>query len=291
MAKTAKTGEEYKVLKQKSTPKRIAKIFTLIWVVFVMLPVLYISLTYAVQIKEYAFVKGIYEANDLLLTQYKDLSEQVISKVDISKYVSKIDIPEIKLDKQLDKVSETTQKVNQASTALSKLGVKGMDKVQDKTNVLQQQVDKINAQIKDVTAKTQALLQTDIQAALKKEVNALANTQIKKQLGLSDGTYKNFVNEKFGWQTENERKITAAIYADFGKGSKGIFRKFVPLLDKYFKWISWGFSALLFIILLIPIVVAWYVAKKLSANFTECPYCGKVFLSKAAKFNLLKLFK
>ncbi|MBP5534881.1 MAG: hypothetical protein J6Y03_05200 [Alphaproteobacteria bacterium] len=290
MAKTAKTGEEYKVLKQKSTPKRIAKIFILIWTLFIIVPAMYISLTYAVQIKEYAFVWGVYEANDVLITQYKDLSEQVISKVDISKYVSKIDIPEIKLDK-LDKVSETTQKVNQATTALSKLGVKGMDKVQDTTNTLQKQVDKVNAQIKDITAKTQTLLQTDVQAALRKEVNALADTQIKKQLGLSDATYKNFVNGKFGWKTENERKITAAIYEDLGKGSTGIFRKFLPLVDKYFKWISWGFTALLLIILLIPAVAAWWLAKKLSANFTECPYCGKVFLSKAAKFNLLKLFK
>ena len=290
MAKTAKTGEEYKVLKQKSTPKRIAKIFILIWVLFVMAPVLYISLTKAVQIKEYAVVRGVYEANNLLITQYKDLSEQVISKVDISKYVSKIDIPEIKLD-QLDKVSETTQKVNQATAALSKLGVKGMDKVQDKTNALQKQVDKVNAQIKDVTAKTQSLLQTDVQAALRKEVDALADTQIKKQLGLGDNTFNNFVNGKFGWQTENERKITAAIYADFGNGTTGLFRKFIPLLDKYFKWISWGFSALLFIILLVPVVAVWWVAKKLSANFTECPYCGKVFLSKAGKLSILKLFK
>ena len=104
MAETAVTGEEYKVLKQKSTPKRIAKIFTLIWILFVIAPVLYISLTRAVEIKEYAVVKGFYEANSVLIDQYKDLSEKVISKVDISKYISKIDIPEIKLDK-LDKVS------------------------------------------------------------------------------------------------------------------------------------------------------------------------------------------
>ena len=144
MAKTATTGEEYKILKQKSTPKRIAKIFTLVWIIVVMAPILYITITKDVVIKEYAVVRGVYEANNVLMEQYKDLSDKLMSKVDISKYTSKIEIPEIKLDK----VNEATQTVNQATTALSKLGVKGMDKVQDTTNKLQQQVDKVNAQIK-----------------------------------------------------------------------------------------------------------------------------------------------
>ena len=287
MAKTATTGEEYKILKQKSTPKRIAKIFTLVWIIVVMAPILYITITKDVVIKEYAVVRGVYEANNVLMEQYKDLSDKLMSKVDISKYTSKIEIPEIKLDK----VNEATQTVNQATTALSKLGVKGMDKVQDTTNKLQQQVDKVNAQIKEITTKTRALLESDIQAMLKKEINTFVDEQLRKQLGLTEGSFKAFTNQYFGWKTEEERKATTTIYNDLAKGSTGIFRKFLPLLDKYFKWISWGFNALIFIILLIPIVAAWYVAKKLSANFTECPYCGKVFLSKAAKFNLLKLFK
>lgn len=80
MAKIAKTGEEYKVLKQKSTPKRIAKIFTLIWVVFVMLPVLYISLTYAVQIKEYAFVKEFTKQTTYCLLNIKTYPNRLFQK-------------------------------------------------------------------------------------------------------------------------------------------------------------------------------------------------------------------
>ena len=131
--KTAKVGEEYKILKQKSTPKKMAKCFIVLWVLCVMTPVLYFSLTKSVQIKEYAVVKGFYEANAVLMKQYNDFSNQVISSIDIAKYTSKIDIPQIKLDK----VSQASTKVNQTTQALSALGVKGVDKVTDTSAALQ----------------------------------------------------------------------------------------------------------------------------------------------------------
>ena len=285
--KTVKSGEEYLLKKQKSTPKKIAKILILIWVLAVMTPTLYISLTKSVQIKEYVIVKGIYEANEILMKQYRDFSNQLISKVDVSKYTSKIEIPEIKLDK----VSQTTQKVEKTASALSKLGLKGADKVQESTNALQTQVNKINQQIQEITQKTQKILQTDIQKMLKKEVATLADTQIQKQLNLSNQTYQSFSSEAFGLMTEDKRQITSIIYSELANGATGIFKDGISLIDKYFKWISWGVSALLFILMLIPVVIVWWIAKKLSSNFTECPYCGKVFLSKAGKFNLLKMFK
>lgn len=285
--KTAKVGEEYKILKQKSTPKKIAKCFIVLWVLCVMTPVLYFSLTKSVQIKEYAVVKGFYEANAVLMKQYNDFSNQVISSIDIAKYTSKIDIPQIKLDK----VSQASTKVNQTTQALSALGVKGVDKVTDTSAALQQQIDKANAQIKDATLKAQKALQTDIQSALKKEVTTLANGQVQKQLNLSNKAYKIFSAGNFGLLKGEARANTSLIYSELAKNSKGVFKDGISLIDKYFKWISWAVSALLFIILLIPVVLAWWIAKKLSANFTECPYCGKVFLSKAGKFNLLKMLK
>ena len=231
--KTVKNGEEYLLKKQKSTPKMIAKILILIWGLCVMLPVMYICLTKSVQIKEYIIVKGIYEANEVLMKQYQNFSNQVISKIDVSKYTSKIEIPEIKLDK----VSQTTQKVEKTATALSKLGLKGSEKVVDTTSALQAQVDKINQQIQDTTQKTKKILETDIQTALKKEVSALADTQVQKQLNLSNSAYQAFSSEKFGLMSEVKRNTTSTIYSELAKGASGVFKDAISLIDKYFKWI------------------------------------------------------
>ena len=51
MAKKATTGEEYKVLKQRSIPKTIAKVFILIWTLVVIAPVMYIILAKGDSIK------------------------------------------------------------------------------------------------------------------------------------------------------------------------------------------------------------------------------------------------
>lgn len=285
--KTIQSGEEYLLKKQKSTPKKIAKILILLWILCIMTPVMYICLTKSVQIKEFVIVKGIYEANEVLIKQYQAFSNQVISKINISQYTSKIEIPEIKLDK----INQTSEKVEKTANALSKLGLKGADKVSQTTTALQSQIDKVNQQIQDVTLKTKKILETDIQAALKKEVKTLADNQVQKQLNLSNSAYQAFADEKFGLMSADKRQMTSQIYAELAKGASGVFKDGISLIDKYFKFISWGISGLLFILMLIPILIVWWIAKKLSANFTECPYCGKVFLSKAGKLNLLKMFK
>lgn len=286
MAKKAVTGEEYKILKQKSTPKRIAKIFIFFWVLLIMAPVLYVSVTQANRIKEYAVVKGVYEANKVMMDQYASLSENLINQIDISKYTAQIEIPQIKLDN----VSDVTTKVTAASNALAKLGVKNADKVEASSQALQQKVNQVNQQIQSSTQKIKQTLQSDIQAALKKEVAQFGKTQVQKQLNLSNAVYAQFSQEKFGLISKESFQITTSIYQELTQGKTGIIKEITDFIDCYFKWISLGVSLLLFVILLIPVLLVWWIARKLSANFTECPYCGKVFLSKKAKFNLLKLF-
>ncbi|MBE6449682.1 MAG: hypothetical protein E7013_03190 [Alphaproteobacteria bacterium] len=278
---------EYLLLKQKSTPKKIAKILICFWTFFVILPAMYICLTKSNSIKEYIIVKGIYETNTVLMTQYDNFSKRILDTVDISKYTSQIDIPEIKLDK----ISQTTQQVEKATGALSKLGIKGMDKIQDTSSVVQKQVDKVNEQIQTTVKKLKATLQTDIQDALKKEVGNVASTQVQKQLGLNADVYNLFSNGRFGILTQKGRSSTSLIYSELSKSSFSVVREFFSLTNKYFKFLVYGISVLLFVILLIPVLIVWWIAKKLSSNFTECPYCKKVFLSKAGKFNLLKMFR
>ncbi len=287
MVKKATSGEEYKILKQTSTPKKIAKVFILLWTVCVIAPVMYICLTQAVLLKEFAVVKGVSALNGMLQNQYTNLTSDVIQKVDIQKYTSQIKVPEIKLDQ----VTETTEKVAKASNALAKLGVKNADKVESSTKALQEQLNQANAKLQASITQIQKTLETDIQAALTKELSGLADTQVQKQLGISSSAYTRLVQGNFGFKTQPEREATTSIYQELAQAKKGILTQALSYLDCYFNWVKWAVTILAFIVLLVPIVLVWWIAKKLSATFTQCPYCGKVFLSKAAKFNLLKLFK
>ncbi len=287
MVKKATSGEEYKILKQTSTPKKIAKVFILLWTVCVIAPVMYICLTQAVLLKEFAVVKGVSALNGMLQNQYTNLTSDVIQKVDIQKYTSQIKVPEIKLDQ----VTETTEKVAKASNALAKLGVKNADKVESSTKALQEQLNQANAKLQASITQIQKTLETDIQAALTKELSGLADTQVQKQLGISSSAYTRLVQGNFGFKTQPEREATTSIYQELAQAKKGILTQALSYLDCYFNWVKWAVTILAFVVLLVPIVLVWWIAKKLSATFTQCPYCGKVFLSKAAKFNLLKLFK
>ncbi len=287
MVKKATSGEEYKILKQTSTPKKIAKILILAWTVCVIAPVMYVCLTQAVLLKEFAVVKSVGALNGLLQNQYTNLTSDVIQKVDIQKYTSQIKVPEIKLDQ----VTETTEKVAKVSGALAKLGVKNADKVEDSTKELQEKLDKANAKLQASIEQIQKTLETDIQAALTKELSGLADTQVQKQLGISSSAYARLVKGDFGFKTQTEREATTMIYQELAQAKKGLLTSVLSYLDCYFNWVKWIVTVLVLVVLLVPVVLVWWIAKKLSANFTQCPYCGKVFLSKAAKFNLLKLFK
>lgn len=287
MVKKATSGEEYKILKQTSTPKKIAKILILAWTICVIAPVMYVCLTQAVLLKEFVVVKSVGALNGLLQNQYTNLTSDVIQKVDIQKYTSQIKVPEIKLDQ----VTETTEKVAKASGALAKLGVKNADKVESSTKALQEQLNQANTKLQASIEQIQKTLETDIQAALTKELSGLADTQVQKQLGISSSAYARLVKGDFGFKTAAEREATTMIYQELAQAQKGLLTQVLSYLDCYFNWVKWAVTVLAFVILLVPVVLVWWIAKKLSANFTQCPYCGKVFLSKAAKFNLLKLFK
>ena len=124
--------------------------FILIWTLVVIAPVMYIILAKGDSIKEFAVVKGVAMTHGLLQTQYESLTSDVLSKVDIKKYTDKIQVPEIKLDK----ITETNKKVNQASAALARFGVKEAQKVADTSKALQAQVDKVNKQLQQFPTKS-----------------------------------------------------------------------------------------------------------------------------------------
>ena len=288
---TATQGEEYKILKQSSPLVKAANIFSLIWVLAVTCPAVYFTFSHADEIRQFAVVAAVGKTNQILNEQYNAFSDRVLKEVKIEKYTSKIKIPEIKLDKQLEQVNKTAEKTKKVTSALSKLGVKQAAKVEDTTELLQKQVENVNQQIKTTVDQVKNSLDKEVQAGLKKEIDSLAGTQIRKQLALSDASYKNLETGKYGFMTEPETLATKTIYAELAKNKNGIFKDLIAGLEKYYKWIKIGILLLVLVVTLIPPFLAKKIAKKLSATFTQCPHCGKIFISKANAANILKLIK
>ena len=282
-----KSGEEYKILHQTSKVKKIANVFSFVWMLGVVAPVLYYVYSNSTAVRNYAVVSGVYEANKALLNQYDSLSENLMKKVDINKYTSKIKIPEIKLDK----VADSTGKVNKAAGVLSALGVKGAAKVADKSSALQTQVNKINAEIKEKTEELAKTLSQDLNNVMKSELDNFGKTQMQKQLQLSDVNYANLVSDKYGLVSATERNISASIYVELSKNSHHMVRNIMNAINKYYMYVVWTVLVLVLVIGLIPVIIASKIAAALSDNFTKCPYCGKVFLSEQAKWGLLAKLK
>lgn len=287
MVKKATSGDEYKILHQTSTAKKIAKIFSFLWIICITIPVCYVIYSKADAIKEFVVVKGVYEANKALMDQYTTLSNDLVKKININKYTSKISIPEIKLDS----VVEKTEKVNKTANILSKVGVKEATKVADTTSALQKQVDKINNQIKTSTENITKTLQSDLTSALKQELSEFGANQMQKQLSLNDTNYKNLVADRYGIITETQRKITASIYKEFSNSKVSGVKTVMQAINKYYRWFAYGVIALVFIITLIPVIIAFKIAKIFTKNFNKCPYCGKVYFSKQGKLGLLGVLK
>lgn len=291
---TATEGEEYKLLHQTSFLIKAARIFSLIWILAVIVPALYGIAKYGENIKEFAVVKTVGMANGVLAEQYDAFTDKVLKSVDINKYTAQLKIPEVKLDtSKLEKLTKTTDKAKKLSSTLSKLGVKEADNVNKKiteaADTLQTQVNKVNKQLKSSTDELKATLNKNVRDGLKKEVSALASSQMQKQLALSDSAYKKVVKGHYGLMSEQDRKATAGVYKELRKG--GIFKDAVRKVDAYYCYGFWAVLVVVLVLLLIPPFLAMKLAKKFSAVFTQCPYCHKVFMTKKNGLSLLKLIK
>ena len=249
----------------------------------------------------------------------KYLSKINVPELDIRIPEVNVKIPEVKLDKQMEQVNKAAEKTKKVSSALSKLGVKQAGKVEDTTQALQKQVDKVNQQLQNAEKQIDKInqqiqgagkqidkvnqmihtnidqvkntLDKEIQTGLKKEIDSLADSQIRKQMALSEKTYKDLNAEKYGFMTDAERRVTKTIYTELAKNKNGIFKNLIAGMEKYYKWVMVAVLLLVVIVTMIPPVLFKKIAKKLSATFTQCPHCGKIFISKANAANILKLIK
>ena len=286
MAKKVQSGDEYKLMKQTSTPKKIAKLLICLWVLLCVAPAFWLLTKQNIRIKEYAVVFGLSVATDALENQYQTISNQLMDNIDINQYTAKIDIPEVKLDK----ITETLEKTQKATGALSKLGIGQLQSADNMVLQIKQQVDKVNADIQKSVEKISKTLTSDIEATLKKQLTSFASSQTQKQLGLTNAAYQALSSGNYG-VFGDKQKNTAQIYQQLSESDNDMIKNLLSSLDKYFSYLIWILTGLLIVIALLPIVIVWWIASKLSATFTQCPYCDKVFISKKGAASFLKFWK
>lgn len=287
---TSTENENQKLLKQKSPLVKAASIFFWIWIAVVTCPCVYFVLSHADAIREFAVVAAVGKTNQILTEQYATFTSKVLNEVKIEKYTSKIKVPEIKLDK-LEKANKVAEKTKKISSTLSKIGIKQADKIEDSTAKIQEQINSANRQIQTTIDQVKKTLNEEIQTGLKKEIGSLAETQIQKQLALTDQSYKNLETGKYGLTSAAKREVTEKIYAELSKNKNGVFKDVISAMEKYYKWIMGGLILLIIVVTMIPPVLFKKIAKKLSSTFTQCPYCGKIYVTKANAFNILKILK
>lgn len=276
-----------KLLKQTSPLIKYARIFMLLWGIVFVVPAVWFLLTYANNVKEFAVVSAVSVADGFLTEQYQSFSEKLLNKIDVEKYTSKITVPEIKFDE----IQKANQKAQKASTALSKLGIKQVDKITDTTVLLQKKIDEINQKTRETTDKIKKSLNREVRQNIEKEITGLAGGQIQKQLNLTDGAYRILIGKTYGLSTEKMRENTHVVYEQLRKNKTEFFENVIDFTERSAGWIKWLSVLFVTIVLFIPPFVFFKLAKKLSGTFTQCPYCKKVFVSKQNATNLLKLIK
>ena len=126
---------------------------------------------------------------------------------------------------------------------------------------------------------------------LEDELASFGRNQMQKQLQLSDANYKNLVNDNYGISSPASRKVSASIYSELSKNSHSVVKSVMNAINSYYTYIYWTLLVLVLVVGLLPVVIALKIAKLFTDNFTKCPYCGKVFLSKKAKFGIISKLK
>lgn len=284
---TTESQDKALLLKQKSTPKKVARIFALLWIVGIICPAMYLLISSSGRIKEFIVVKAVAEVNAALTNQYSQFTDSLLSEIRLDGIADNIKIPELKTDA----LQKNIQQIQAASAFLNKTKLVKTNQLDNTVKDIEGKINQLNLQIKQMAQEVQKTAQKQLQSELKKQISAFADRQVQKQLGLSQEAYAFLTKGTFGLFKTEGKKATAVIYAELVQNKSGFLSASLKTLDAYFVWIVCVISVLALVILLIPVVLVFWVAGKLSATFAECPYCKKVFLSKQGKLSFLKVLK
>jgi len=314
--KIVKEGTEYEVLHTKSRAAKIFLIFTLVWVFLVAVPLTWILYRNAASVQRFAIVTAVAEMNSFVLEQTSALEDRLLKAVDVNKLVGKVKIPTIDasgivsavdkansqisgLTKQMESLNDSVNKIKAAAklvridiSPINLDGVMGsMREISAGANSVKTQVDKANEQMKSTLEQATKTLATDFNDHIRKEISGASAKSMQKVLNLSDASFALLQRSDYGVLTEKSRANTLKIYSEFEKTTVPVIKHIMSAVRTYWSWISIVLTIIFAVLMIIPIVIANKIKKMFTDYLDRCPHCGKIFIAKRAKFNILRWFK
>ena len=295
--------------------KRVFIIVSVIWLAFVAWFPLYVKAHYSGPIKKSIVVSMFFDLQRNIVEQYERLLAGIKDAINLEKPVN-IAIQKVKIvEKQVDKVtdttakakdttakaSETTSKVKGLTGLANKFGIKtdAVDNVVakadgtiDKANAA---VDKVDNVAKMVNEKLDTV-EKELVKVSQIEVDKMIDEAIKKQLDKSSGGLGTTFLTNYGikhvypWRPSSW-PVAVKIYNDLEKSNVGVVQILTRTVNKYFGYVAWG----LVIAAWIAGLYIWSMINKkykaVIAPFIVCPRCGHAFADKRTAMSMLKLLQ
>lgn len=295
--------------------KRTFIIVSVIWLAFVAWAPLYVKAHYSGPIKKSIVVSMFFDLQRNIVEQYERLLAGIKDAINLEKPVN-IAIQKVKIvEKQVDKVTDTTAKAKdttaKASETTSK--VKGLTGLANKFGIKTDAVDNVVAKADNTIDKANAgidkvdnvakmvnekldTVEKELVKVSQIEVDKMIDEAIKKQLDKSSGGLGTTLLTNYGikhvypWRPSSW-PVAVKIYNDLEKSNVGVVQILTRTVNKYFGYVAWGL-----------VIAAWALGlyiwtmirgkyKAVIAPFIVCPRCGHAFADKRTAMSFLKMLQ
>lgn len=295
--------------------KRVFLIVSIIWLAFVAWFPLYVKSHYAGPIKKSIVVSMFFDLQRNIVEQYEKLLGGIKNAINLEKPVG-IAIEKVKIvEKQVDKVTDTTAKAKEQTAKASETtaGVKGLTGLVNKFGVKTDGVDKVVNQADSAIGKANAAVdkvdnvakmvndkldtvEKELVKVTQIEVDKMIDEAVKKQIdkntgGLGTTLLTNYgIKHVYPWRPSSW-PVAVKIYNDLEKSNVGVVQILTRTVNKYFDYVAWGL-----------VIAAWalglyiwmFIYKKYKATiapFIVCPRCGHAFADRRTAMSMLKVLQ
>ncbi|MBO4480687.1 MAG: hypothetical protein J5742_03645 [Alphaproteobacteria bacterium] len=295
--------------------KRIFLIVSVLWLAFVAWAPLYVKNHYAGPIKKSIVVSMFFDLQRSIAEQYEKLLAGIKKSINLEKPVG-IAIEKVKIvEKQVDKVTDTTAKAKDTTAKASETtaGVKGLtglaNKFGIKTGAVDNVVDKADSAIGkansavDKVDNVAKMVNEKLDTAEKElvrlsqiEVDKVIDDAIKSQLDKSSGGLGTTLLTNYGikhvypWRPSSW-PVAVKIYNDLEKSNVGVVQILTRTVNKYFGYVAWGLVIAAWALGLYIWSMIYGKYKAAIASFIVCPRCGHAFADKRTAMSMLKLLQ
>ena len=295
--------------------KRTFAVVSIIWLIFVAWFPLHVKNTYSGPIKKSMVVSVFFDLQRNIVEQYERLLDGIKDAINLEKPVG-IAIEKVKLvEKQVDKVTDTTAKAKEQTNKVknetkkvsaltgfaNKLGIKtgAVDKVVEKTNDTVAVADKNIARVDNVAEQVNKKLdsvKTELVKITQIEVDKVIDEAIKKQLdkrsgGLGTTLLTNYgIKHVYPWRPSSW-PVAVKIYNDLEKSDLGVVQILTRTVNKYFGYVAWGLVFAAWAAGVILWIMAFGKVNAFLKPFLVCPRCGHTIADKRTALGLLRAFQ